>query len=218
MKLPSLAIFDLAGTLLRDDQEVERAFREALSGYDLAPEAVAAEMGRPKPGAISRLIGEPVESPLVQKLHDRFVNHMVDHYRASASEMPGASSLLAELQSRGVKTAIDTGFSRSITQVILDRMGWPLDDSISSDEAPRGRPEPDMILILMERMGVQDAGLVLKAGDTPVDMLQGSAAGCGWVVGVGHGTHTLDQLGQHPHTHLVEDLYALGSLLGLSIP
>jgi phosphonatase-like hydrolase len=217
MSLPELAVFDLAGTLLRDNQEVERAFREALADYDLAPERVAAEMGRPKPGAISRLIGEPEDSPLVQDLHGRFVHHMVEHYQSSAAEMPGASALLIELQRRGVKTAIDTGFSRPITQVILDRMAWPLDDSISSDEAPRGRPEPDMILILMDRQGVSDPAKVLKAGDTPVDLKQGTAAGCGWVVGLGHGTHTLDQLRSHPHTHLAGDLFELAQILGVEL-
>ena len=54
------------------------------------------------------------------------------------------------------------------------------------------------------------------AGDTPSDLGAGTAAGCGFVVGVGHGTHSLDELAAHPHTHLLPDLDGLTGVLGLS--
>ena len=41
---------------------------------------------------------------------------------------------------------------------------------------------------------VAESGLVVKIGDTPADMEQGLAAGCGLVVGVTYGTHTREQL------------------------
>ena len=54
----------------------------------------------------------------------------------------------------------NTGFNRSITQVILDRLGWSrsrlIDATICSDEVAAGRPHPDMIRALMARLGVAD--------------------------------------------------------------
>ncbi len=53
------------------------------------------------------------------------------------------------LHRAGILVALNTGFDRSITQVILDRLGWSnsrsIDATICSDEVPRGRPHPDMI-------------------------------------------------------------------------
>ncbi len=65
------------------------------------------------------------------------------------------------LKRSGIRVALDTGFNRSITQVILDRLGWSqsrlIDATICSDEVRRGRPHPDMIQALMARLGVGDA-------------------------------------------------------------
>ena len=47
-----------------------------------------------------------------------------------------------------------------------------------------------MILKAMRDLGVSDAGRVAKVGDTPSDLEEGTAAGCGLVVGVTGGSHT----------------------------
>jgi phosphoglycolate phosphatase-like HAD superfamily hydrolase len=53
-----------------------------------------------------------------------------------------------------------------------------------------------------------------KVGDTPADLLEGSAAGCAWVIGVASGTHRLAELAIHPHTHLVESVRDVPAPLG----
>ncbi len=72
-------------------------------------------------------------------------------------------------------------------EVLLGRLGWDgcvIDASVTSDEVPQGRPHPDLILEAMKRTGVEDVASVMKVGDTPSDLLEGTAAGCGMVVGV----------------------------------
>jgi phosphoglycolate phosphatase-like HAD superfamily hydrolase len=94
--------------------------------------------------------------------------------------------------------ALDTGFSRDILDVLLDRLGWRQDETfdvtVASDEVEHGRPHPDLIQRAMERLGVREPAVVAKIGDTPSDMLQGRAARCGLVVGVTYGTHSRTQL------------------------
>jgi phosphoglycolate phosphatase-like HAD superfamily hydrolase len=65
----------------------------------------------------------------------------------------------------------------------------------------------------MELTGVTDAGHVAKMGDTPSDLQEGWAAGCGLVIGVTNGSHTRKQLAPHPHTHLIDNLRELPGLL-----
>ena len=117
--------------------------------------------------------------------------------------------------------ALDTGFSRVITQVILDRLGWLssqlIDATICSDEVERGRPYPDMIHALMGQLNVSDARRVAKVGDTPVDLQEGEQAGCGRVIGVTGGTHSRRELEAYYHTDLVETVAELPALLGLDV-
>jgi phosphonatase-like hydrolase len=211
-----LVVFDMAGTTVDDQGVVNRAFRQTLAACGLAvePEAVDAVMGLAKPEAFRLLIGSsPRAEELagrVNAIHSGFVERMVRHYQTDPAvrEVPGIGVLFEGLKQAGVKVALDTGFSRPIADAILGRLGWPerglVDSTVTSDEVERGRPEPDMILVLMERLGVTDPRAVVKVGDSPADLEQGFAARCRWVVGVTWGTHTRSQLERHPYTHLVD--------------
>ena len=86
---------------------------------------------------------------------------------------------------------------------------------VTSDEVPRGRPYPDMVLALMSRFGILSASHVAKIGDTPSDLHEGTSANCGWVIGVCEGSHTREELAVHPHTQLLPSLRDLLMLWGI---
>jgi phosphonatase-like hydrolase len=222
-----LVVFDMAGTTVHDEDTVNRCFREALEGAGLvvSPEAVNEVMGRPKPEALRLLIERSALrdtlADRVDAIHSDFVARMFRFYQTDPSvrEIAGTSETFARLRQAGIKVGINTGFSRDITQVIIDRLGWVhrglIDASIASDEVPRGRPHPDMIQRLMSQLGVADSRSVAKVGDTPADLLEGHNTGCGMVIGVTQGTHTRAQLEPFPHTHLIGMVAELPVLLGL---
>jgi phosphonatase-like hydrolase len=116
-----------------------------------------------------------------------------------------------------VKVAVDTGFDRSITNAIFERLGWSkaglLDASVTSDEVPRGRPFPDMIHKVMQLTGTPTAAEVAKVGDTASDLLEGHAAGCRWVIGVTTGAFREEELRPYPHTHLIRQVSEILPLL-----
>jgi phosphonatase-like hydrolase len=217
-----LVVFDMAGTTVRDPGAVNACFHAALTsaGVQVAPEAIDAVMGLAKPEAFRRLIETSCDAvrmrDRVNELHQDFIARMRHYYATDpdVAEMPSASMTFAALQRARVKVALNTGFSRDIVQVLLDRLGWngagsPVDAVVTSDEVPRGRPHPDMILHLMTRLGVRDAARVAKVGDTPADLEEGTNAGCSVVVGVTNGTHRRTQLEKYPHTHLIDTLAEL---------
>ena len=182
-------------------------------------------MGLPKPEAISILVKNSEMQDLlgdqIQAIHRDFVARSIAFYQHDPSvyEIEGTTRVFQTLQRAGILVALNTGFDRSITQVILDRLGWSqnrsIDASISSDEVPRGRPHPDMIRALMDRLGIADPRRVAKVGDTPADLLEGDHAGCGLIVGVTHGTHTRQQLEPYPHTCLIDTIAGFPGLIGL---
>jgi phosphonatase-like hydrolase len=222
-----LVVLDMAGTTVHDDDAVNTCLREALKfgGFDVGRDEVNAVMGMPKPVAIRTLVerkwnvGTPAPQPLVDALYDDFEARMLEYYRTDPGvrPMPHAVEALREIQAAGIKIALDTGFSRPITDAILDRLGWAggelLDATVTSDEVARGRPFPDLIERAMTLTGVAEPKQVAKVGDTPSDLQEGASAGCGLVIGVTNGTHRRDQLAAYPHTHLIGSLKELPALV-----
>jgi phosphonatase-like hydrolase len=219
----ALVVFDIAGTTVVDDDGVNRCLREALAHAGLAVPAdrVNAVMGLPKPVAIRTLAEGSALVDRVDEIHADFVARMTAFYAGDPSviEVPGTIRTFAVLRLAGIKVAVNTGFSREITRTLLDRLGWEraglIDASVCSDEVPRGRPHPDMIRRLMTELGIADARSVVKVGDTPADLDEGTNAGCGRVIGVTRGTHTRAELERFPHTDLIDTIAELPALLGL---
>jgi phosphonatase-like hydrolase len=224
-----LVVFDLAGTTVYDVGDVvavslARALRD-LAGIEVTVREVNVVMGIAKPKAIEHLLREAQVdhcASRVDLIHRHFVRTMIEHYRTSPTvrEMPGTTAAFQALRARGVRVTLDTGFSRDITDTILGRLGWPaeglVDASITSDEVPQGRPAPFMIHRLMERFGVSDVRRVVKVGDTPSDLHEGTNAGCGRVVGVCNGSHSRAQLIVHPHTDIIAGVADLPETLDAS--
>ncbi|RYG33614.1 phosphonatase-like hydrolase [bacterium] len=218
-----LVVFDMAGTTVEDPDGVGGCLKAALKAEGIVAEtnSVNAVMGIPKPLAIGDLMEQAGETPArerVDAIHRDFQARMIDYYRhhPDVREIEGATETFRGLRARGIKVALDTGFDRTIVDTILHRLGWRegvLDATAASDEVAAGRPHPDLIYRLMELTGVDDAAAVAKIGDTPSDLQEGTAAGCGMVVGVTSGTHSRESLLNHPHTHLIPSIRGLPDLI-----
>jgi phosphonatase-like hydrolase len=183
-------------------------------------------MGLHKPEAVRLLLagsGRAFTEADVNAIHEDFVRRMCNYYATDPAvrEVPGSAAVFAALRGAGVKVALNTGFSRTVVDILLARLGWrkpaTIDADVASDEVPRGRPHPDMIQLLMARLGIRDSRNVAKVGDTKADLEEGTNAGCGLVIGVTTGTFTRDQLQACPHSHIVQSVNEVPGLLGLSL-
>ena len=226
----ALVVFDMAGTTVYDGDAVNVSLRAALAnaGVEVSRDEVNEVMGIAKPLAIKTLMERKaadarfVSEARVDATHDDFLHRMIEYYRTDPAvrEIPGASRVFRALRSAGIKVGLDTGFSRPIADVILDRLGWRdpslIDVTVTADEVERGRPFADMIRYAMKVTGVPSADSVAKVGDTPSDLHEGTNARCALVIGVTEGSHTRAQLEPHPHTHLLGTIVELPALLGIS--
>ncbi len=210
-----LVVMDMAGTTVKDNNFVHKCFVNAFrdNGYDINEEDVNELMGYPKPVAIRMVTeakGLDISEEMRDKIHEDFVKGTVDFYLddPKVSEIAGTSEVFKTLKEKGIKVAIDTGFSRPTMNAIIQRLGWAelIDYSIASNEVENGRPYPDMIFKSMEALGLKDITEVAKIGDTKSDMMQGDAAGCKLTIGVTTGAFTKEMLEKHPHTHIVDSL------------
>jgi phosphonatase-like hydrolase len=216
-----LAVFDMAGTTIKDNSNVAAAFQEAFlhHGFEkVTLEEAQEKMGYPKPLAIKDILSQNIAEKsmiteeLIASIHLDFVNNMIAYYRDTPgiSFMDDAEEVFEQLHNLGIKVGLDTGFSRDITDVILERVGWKntplIDITVCSDEVEKGRPFPDMIQVMMEKFGIKDPKEVIKIGDTEVDVNQGHNSGCLMSIGVTTGAFTKEELTKHNPTHIVNSL------------
>lgn len=218
-----LAVFDIAGTTVKDNGEIAIAFQQALQqyGYAVPVEKINALMGYKKTEAIGIMLQEyepdstRIMTDYINAIHEDFRKLMVQYYTDTADlqPLPGAVTVFSWLKERGVRIALDTGFSNDITSVIIERLGWLkdglVDDVISSNEVKAGRPFPYMIQHLMRNAGVDDALQVIKTGDTEVDINEGKNAGCLLSVGVTTGAFTRAQLEPYEPSLIIDHLEEL---------
>jgi phosphonatase-like hydrolase len=218
--MTELVVFDMAGTTVEDKQNVAEALQNALSAYDchVNIEEINLLMGYPKPVAIQNLLAQYAgpdaahNEALVHNIHDLFVQEIIRFYNEheDIKEKDNAASVFVQLRQMGIKVALDTGFSRAIADVIINRLGWQkdvhFDVSITSDEVERGRPFPDMIYKAMQLLNIESVAAVVKVGDTISDLQEGNAAGCTYVIGITTGAYTEKELALEKHTHLISDL------------
>jgi phosphonatase-like hydrolase len=211
-----LLVCDMAGTTLQDSHEVHQCLKDALAEERIivSDEETRDIMGYPKPIAIQLLLEQKLDDQsritdeYVDQIHDRFVEMMVNHYRTSPDvrELPEVSNTWQKLRERGIKIALDTGFSRPIADAIIERLNWrdKIDASVTSDEVAYGRPAPDMIFRAMNLLNIEDIQHVAKIGDTASDMEQGKNAGCPYVIGVTTGSFSREALQELPSTHVID--------------
>src|SRR5262249_26776618 len=149
---------DVAGTTVLDDDAVVDAIQAACrsNGVRVERRAITRLMGMPKPLAIRRLLHETdtvaphAVNDLAAEIYRAFSAFLSRRYRDDATVRPalGAVDVFRRLRNSGILVALNTGFSRELLDVLLDRLKWErdvVDATVASDEVAEGRPFPDLI-------------------------------------------------------------------------
>ena len=219
-----LVAFDMAGTTVRDDGQVPAAFTAALTefGMPVGPDTIRAIRGASKRDAIRRLLPAGAENDsLAERAYASFRGHLARLYPDTARAVPGAQDVFAWLRGRGIRVALNTGFDRDTTRMLLAALGWDagvVDTTVCGDEVPRGRPAPYMIFRCMEATGTASVHRVASVGDTTLDLQAGRNAGVRFNIGVLSGAHDRAALAGEPHTHLLASVADLPTLLAALAP
>lgn len=219
-----LVVFDLGGTTIEDKGQVPEAFTTVLRAYgiEVTDEALRTVRGASKREAIRQFVerqfpGEDSEiATRTERIFTDFRKHLVMKYTDDGvSAIPGAVDTFVWLHNHGLKVALNTGFDRTITELILRAVEWEkdtVDAVICGDDVPQGRPAPYLIFRAMETTGVISVHRVVNVGDTVLDLQTGWNAGVRWNIGVLSGAHTKEQLEKAQHTHLLSSVAELPSL------
>ncbi len=221
-----LVIFDMAGTTVKDDDHVSEAFQSALAkeNLHLSISEINPIMGFKKPEAISIILKKhfpehAADSALADRIHRNFVKTMLHYYTESKtlSALPNVEQTFAKLKAAGIKTGLNTGFSRDIAELILNRLQWKekgfIDFLAASDDVENGRPNPAMINNIMQEAGITNPLEIVKVGDTMVDIQEARNAGCSIAVAITTGAYTRNELEVYTPDYIIDDMAELINII-----
>jgi len=204
-----LVVLDMAGTTVRDDGVVERAFQRAAERTGVASRMpwedalafVRTTMGQSKLDVFTHLAGgDTVAATAATAAFEQAYGELV--VEEGVEEIAGAADVIRGLRADGITVALTTGFAPVTRDAILSALGWHdlVDFALSPIDAGRGRPAPDLVLTAALRARVTAVDRIAVAGDTTSDVQSGLRAGAGLVAGVLTGAHdraTLEAAGAH---------------------
>jgi phosphonatase-like hydrolase len=220
-----LIIFDMAGTTVDEQNVVYKTVHRAIqrAGYDVSLDLVLLHAaGKEKFQAIKDVLeyveGGAVHNDTLRTIHRDFEALLdVAYADLTPLPMPGAMRVFGQLQAKGIKVVLNTGYKRPVAELLLHKLGWTegstYDLLITATDVARSRPHPDMIHAAMVHFGITDPAAVVKIGDSIIDIEEGKNAGCGIAAGITTGAQTAGQLVTASPTHVLDSLDELLQLV-----
>lgn len=182
-------LFDFDMTLADSSYAIHHCINmlaKTLGLQEVSRETVLASIGLPIEGCFRAYWGD-----FRQEWLDLYREKFRSEEQGSLRLYPHALSTLAALRAKGVKVGVASNrrFARHVTDIT--GLTPLLDAIVGLEDVKRAKPEPDVLLVGLERLGVAP-GDGLYVGDTDIDMQTAVAAN---IRGVGVTTGNFDAQG-----------------------
>lgn len=215
-----LVVFDMAGTTVDEDNVVYKTLQEALVSHSYIvtlEEVLQHGAGKEKLQAIIDILngtGSEASSETIDLIFAYFNKQLASNYNTlDVKPLPDVERVFKELRSRNIKVALNTGYNRTTAEYLVQKMGWKIgshyDLLVTATDVKRNRPHPDMILLAITELGIENSEMVIKVGDSTVDIEEGRNAGCILNIGITTGAHTREQLREADPDYIIDNLYEL---------
>jgi phosphoglycolate phosphatase len=190
-----LIIYDLDGVLIDSNRAILESFRRTMAeiGEPFQPEAVLERLGLSLYQIFRELLPASYHNK-VEDLRQIYVKHFqsldIDYIKL----LPDVPETLAEMKRRGFMQSLATNKTVTEAERILIDLGVAgnFDLLVGFLSVKKPKPEPDMILYTLERLGIDPLEAVL-VDDTCVGLTAGLRADVN-TIGITTGNNTLEQL------------------------
>lgn len=176
-------LLDLVGTTVKEEPNTiigafERAFKD--NNVDVDDAFLRAHRGRGKKEIVESLAAtRGIPENITLKIYDDFRQN-IENGISGFSPAEGASEVFSYIKNLHIKLGLGTGLPRGIFDLMLKQLRWDsavFDYVGIAEEVGTGRPDPGMIIQMMERLNINNPDEFLKVGDTVADIREGKNAG-----------------------------------------
>ena len=171
-------IFDVDGTLVDSTYLHTLAWWQALRthGHEVPMAAVHRAIGMGGDRILDHLVPDR-DRTRDDDLHDGHARRYARHH-ADLRPFDGASELLRACKDAGAAIGLASSASEEELDVLLDVLGCAdvVDVATSSGDVDRSKPDPDVVQVVLDRLGVGPEEAVM-VGDSVWDVLAAERAG-----------------------------------------
>ncbi|CAM2981071.1 phosphonatase-like hydrolase [Flavobacterium frigoris] len=220
-----LVVFDMAGTTVNENNVVYKTVQKAINnaGYNVTLQDVLKYgAGKEKHQAITDVLHNCTNlikiSKIVDVIFTSFKSELeIAYANLDVKTFEGTEQLFKDLRKNDIKVVLNTGYDAKTANGLLQKLDWTVGETIdalvTADDVKNGRPAGDMIFKAMEIVGIKDSKLVLKVGDSKIDIEEGISANCGITAGVLTGAQDREQIQEANPTYILESLTELRAIL-----
>ena len=129
----------------------------------------------------------------VNEMYRSFEKHLFSSLRNFTDPIPGVLDTMKLLREEGIRIGSTTGYTQAMMEVVRPdaaAKGYVVDNLVTPDDVPAGRPAPYMIYKNMIDLAIPSVDNVVKVGDTIADIKEGVNAKV-WSVGIVTGSNEM---------------------------
>jgi phosphonatase-like hydrolase len=219
-----MVVFDMAGTTVNEGNVVYKTLQKSINenGFNFSLDQVMEQgAGREKMQAVRSILDAYAhieDNELTDRIYRHFIIHLTEAYKnLPVLPQPGAIDLFQILKQENILVVLNTGYNRETAQNLLEKLGWrrgiEFDELITASDVKANRPDPDMIWLAMKKFGIENAGEVIKVGDSIIDIEEGRNAGCRLNIGITTGAHNFKQLQTANPDYIINNLLELSPII-----
>lgn len=178
-RIPTL-FFDLDGTLIDSRRDIAASVNRTRADYGLPPlsfEQITGMVGNGSRQLMLRAM--PEFAGRIDELVAANGRHYAAHPVVETSVYPGVAEGLAELRALGCRMAVTSNKTSVLIPRILERLGILkyFDVTVGGGDVPKLKPDPALLRLAAERMGVSLDPTDWVIGDHYTDLEVGRHAG-----------------------------------------
>ena len=147
----------------------------------------------------------------VNEMYVSFEKHLFASLSNFTTPIPGVLDTIKELRESGIKIGSTTGYTQAMMDVVrlgAAAKGYVVDNLVTPDNLPAGRPAPYMIYKNMIDLAIPSVDNVVKVGDTIADIKEGINAKV-WSIGIITGSNEMGITEEEYNRRTPDELAAL---------
>lgn len=143
----------------------------------------------------------------VNEMYTSFEKHLFASLKNFTTPIPGVLDTMKALRAEGIRIGSTTGYTRKMMDIVRPgaaTKGYTVDNLVTPDDVPGGRPAPYMIYKNMIDLAIPSVNNVVKVGDTLADIREGLNAKV-WSIGLITGSNEMGLTEEEYNQRSVEE-------------